>query len=170
MSSGKSSTTSQAGSRCFAALPRTRRADCGGRSDGRKPARYRRPGERPTFWPRRNAVRLAGGKHGRAECESGWRLPDLEVAIRLIMSVRSWRRFCGRASYMTQRPLTFTKMEASSKQMAHKTGVVLIDDAGAHTPEPIFWPPVDVIGAAITAEDTRPKKAPMLCVRQGREA
>jgi hypothetical protein len=43
MSSGKSSTTSQAGSRCFAVLARTRRADCAERSDGWKPARYRRP-------------------------------------------------------------------------------------------------------------------------------
>ena len=92
MSAGKSSTTCQAGCRCFAALARTRRADCAGRSDGRKPARCRRPGERPTFWPRRDAVRLAGGKDGRARSDSGWLLPNLEAAIRLIISVRPWRR------------------------------------------------------------------------------
>jgi hypothetical protein len=92
MSAGKSSTTSQAGSRCLAALRRTRRADCAGRSEGRKAARYRKPRERPTFWPRRDAVRVAGGKDGRAQSDSGWPLPNLEAVIRLIMSVRPWRR------------------------------------------------------------------------------
>ena len=91
MSAGKSSTTSQAGSRCFG-LARTRRADCAGRSDGRKPARCRRPGERPSFWPRRDAVRLAAGKDGRARSGSGWPLLTLEAVLRLIMSVRPWRR------------------------------------------------------------------------------
>jgi len=92
MSAGKSSTTCQAGCRCFAALARTWRADCAGRSDGRKPARCRRPGERPSFWPRRDAVRLAGGKDGRARSDSDWLMPNLEAAIRLIISVRPWRR------------------------------------------------------------------------------
>jgi hypothetical protein len=37
-------------------------------------------------------VRLAGGKDGRARSDSGWLLPNLEAAIRLIISVRPWRR------------------------------------------------------------------------------
>jgi len=93
MSSGKSSTTSQAGSHCFAALSRTRCADCGGRAHARNSDRYPRLGEREpaTLWPRRDAVRLAGGGDGRPSSE-GLRLANLEATTRLIMSVRPWRR------------------------------------------------------------------------------
>jgi hypothetical protein len=86
ISSGKSSTTSQAGSHSFAALPRTRCADCGGRSHARNSDRYRR------LWTRRDAARLAGGGDGRPSSDAEIRLANLEATTRLIMSVRPWRR------------------------------------------------------------------------------
>src|SRR3984893_16705425 len=94
MSSGKSSTTSQAGSHCFAALSRTRCADCGGRAHARNSDRYPRLGEREpaNLWPRRDAVRLAGGGDGRPSSDAGLRLANLEATTRLIMSVRPWIR------------------------------------------------------------------------------
>jgi hypothetical protein len=94
MSSGKSSTTSQAGSHCFAALSRTRCADRGRRAHARNSDRYPRLGEREpaTLWPRRDAVRLAGGGDGRPSSDACLRLANLEAPTRLIMSVRPWRR------------------------------------------------------------------------------
>ena len=94
MSSGKSSTTSPGG----LPLLRSTIEDPVRGLWRASPCTQLRPiprlGEREpaTLWPRRDAVRLAGGGDGRPSSDAGLRLANLEASTRLIMSVRPWRR------------------------------------------------------------------------------